>query len=312
MPDNSEPIKVTAVQSTNSSIRRVTYAGMLINVLLSIVKCTVGLAVGSISLFADGIHSLSDLLTDAAVLVGIHLGSREPDADHPYGHGRFETFSTAFVAVVLIAVGVGMIYKASGDIAKMHATGVETVTISTWVIWVALLSVISKEVLYQWTRIVAIRVHSSVVYANAWHHRSDALSSVAVIIGAIAVKFGYPHGDQLGAIVVGIMIILVGVKVIGQCISEFSERAVDARIVDQIQKIIESEKRIRGWHQLRTRSAGREIFLDLHILVDPELTVTDGHEISECLERTLIEQIPQPMNIIIHIEPDIPRMRREP
>lgn len=311
MQDNSEQLKAAAMQSTNCSIRQVTYAGMFINILLSVVKCLVGLSVGSISLFADGIHSLSDLLTDVAVLVGVHLGSRGPDADHPYGHGRFETFSTAFVAVVLITVGAGMIYKASGDIGKMHARGVETVTISTWVIWVALLSVISKEALYQWTRVVAVRVHSSVVYANAWHHRSDALSSVAVIIGAIAVKFGYPHGDQLGAIVVGIMIILVGVKVVGQCISEFSERAVDVQIVEQIQTIIESEKRILGWHKLRTRSAGREIFLDLHILVAPELTVTDAHEISECLERTLIEQIPQPMNVIIHIEPDIPRMRRE-
>ena len=312
MPERAEQIKVSNVQSANDSIRRVTYAGMLVNVLLAIVKSIVGYAVGSISLFADGIHSLSDLLTDVAVLVGIRLGSREPDADHPYGHGRLETFSTALVAIVLILVGGGMIYKASGDIARMHATGVQTATISTWVIWVALCSVILKEAIYQWTRMVAARAHSSVVYANAWHHRSDALSSVAVLVGAIAVRFGYPHGDQLGAIVVGIMVILVGVKVIGDCINEFAERAVDARTVEQIQKIIESEKRIHHWHKLRTRSVGREIFLDLHILVDPELTITDAHEIADCLERTLHEQMPQPVNVMVHIEPDTPRMRHEP
>jgi cation diffusion facilitator family transporter len=297
-------------QQNNAAIRRVTYWGMLINVVLSAFKSIGGLAVGSISLFADGIHSLSDLLTDVAVLVGVHFGSKEPDSEHPYGHGRLETFSTAFVAAILILVGCGMIYKASGDIARMHAEGIEKVTISTWVIWIALLSVISKEVLYQWTRIVAVRVNSSAVYANAWHHRSDALSSVAVIIGAIAVKFGYPHGDQLGAIVVGIMIILVGIKVIDGCIREFSERAVDARTVEQIQTIIESEKRIRSWHKLRTRSVGREIFFDLHILVDPQLNITDAHEIAECLERSLHEQMSQPVNVMVHIEPDLPEMRK--
>lgn len=298
------------MQQNNVSIRKVTYWGMLTNVGLAVFKSVVGLIVGSISLFADGIHSLSDLLTDVAVLVGVHFGSKEPDSEHPYGHGRLETFSTAFVAAILILVGCGMIYKASGDIAKMHASGVEKVTISTWVIWIALLSVISKEALYQWTRIVAVRAHSSAVYANAWHHRSDALSSVAVIIGAVAVKCGYPHGDQLGAIVVGIMIILVGIKVIDGCIREFSERAVDARTVEQIQKIIDSEKRIRSWHKLRTRSVGREIFLDLHILVDPQLSITNAHEIAECLERTLHEQIPQPVNVMVHIEPDLPEMRK--
>ena len=244
MPDNSEKIKVTAIQSANCSIRRVTYAGMLINILLAILKSIVGLVVGSISLFADGIHSFSDLLTDIAVLIGIRLGAKGPDSEHPYGHGRLETFSAAFVAVILILVGAGMIYKASGDIAKIHAASVKTVTISSWVIWIAFLSVISKEMLYWWTRVVAVRAHSSAVYANAWHHRSDALSSVAVIIGAVAVKFGYPHGDQLAAIIVGIMVILVGVKVIGNCINEFTERAVDVKTVERIQTIIESEKRI--------------------------------------------------------------------
>ncbi|MDH4202541.1 MAG: cation diffusion facilitator family transporter [Phycisphaerae bacterium] len=297
-------------QQNNAAIRRVTYWGMLTNFGLAVSKSIVGLAVGSISLFADGIHSLSDLLTDVAVLVGVHFGSKEPDSEHPYGHGRLETFSTAFVAAILILVGCGMIYKASGDIAKMHAAGTGAVTISSWVIWIALLSVVSKEILYQWTRIVAVRVHSSVVYANAWHHRSDALSSIAVIIGAVAVKFGYPHGDQLGAIVVGIMIILVGIKVIDGCFREFSERAVDARTVEQIQKIIDSEERIRSWHKLRTRSVGREIFFDLHILVDPQLNITDAHEIAECLENTLHEQMAQPVNVMVHIEPDLPEMRK--
>ena len=311
MPDSSGQLKASSIQSADSSMRRVTYAGMLVNILLAILKSIVGLAVGSISLFADGIHSFSDLLTDIAVLIGIRLGAKGPDSDHPYGHGRIETFSAAFIALILILVGGGMVYKAAGEIAEMHAGGTKAITISSWVIWISLLSVISKEVIYQWTRRVAVNTNSTALYANAWHHRSDALSSVAVIAGAIAVKFGYPHGDQLGAIVVGIMIILVGVKVIDGCISEFTERAVDFRTVEQIQKIIESETRISHWHKLRTRSVGREIFFDLHILVAPELTITEAHEIAECLERTLHEQMPQPVNVMIHIEPDVPSMHKE-
>ncbi len=309
MSKGPEKIDSTNIQSDKRSICRVTYAGMLINIMLAIVKSVVGLLVGSISLFADGIHSLSDLLTDFAVLVGVHLGSKDPDSKHPYGHGRLETFSTAFVAVVLIVVGGGMIYKASMDIARVHVNS-ETVKISSWVIWVALLSVILKELIYQWTRRVAIVTHSSVLYANAWHHRSDVLSSVAVMIGAIAVKFNYPHGDQLAAIVVGLMVILVGVKVIGDCINEFAERAVDAKTVEQIEKIIESEKRICHWHRLRTRSAGREIFLDLHILVDPQLSITDAHAIADSLEHALHEQMPRPVNVMVHVEPDTPQMRK--
>ena len=311
MPESAGQLKTTAVQSADGSIRRVTYAGMVINVLLAIVKSIVGLRVMSISLFADGIHSLSDLLTDVAVLIGVRLGAKGPDADHPYGHGRLETFSAALIALILILVGGGMVYKASGDIARMNAAGAKGVTISSWVIWMSLLSVVLKEAIYRWTQRVAIRTGSTALYANAWHHRSDALSSVAVLAGAIAVKFDYPHGDQLGAIVVGIMVILVGVKVIGNCINEFAERAVDIKTVEQIRKIIESEERIRHWHRLRTRSVGREVFLDLHILVDPELTITDAHEIADCLERALHEQMPQPVNVMVHIEPDTPRMRHE-
>ena len=312
MPDSSGQLKETTIQSADCSIRRVTYAGMLVNVLLAILKSTVGLVVGSISLFADGIHSFSDLLTDIAVLIGVRLGAKGPDSEHPYGHGRLETFSAVFIALILILIGGGMVYKAAGAIAKTHAAVIQDdVTISSWVIWISILSVISKEAVYRWTRRVAVDTNSAALYANAWHHRSDALSSVAVTVGAIAVKFGYPYGDQLGAIIVGIMIILVGVKVIDGCIREFSERAVDVKTVERIQGIIESEKRIHHWHKLRTRSVGREIFLDLHILVAPGLTITEAHEIADCLERTLHEQMPHPVNVMIHIEPDVPGMRKE-
>lgn len=297
--------------TSNALIRRVTYWGMAINIALSGLKIVIGTLVHSIGLIADGIHSLSDCITDVAVILGVHLGAKEPDPEHPFGHGRLETFATAFIALVLTIVGAGMIYTASRSIAAQHAAGVSEVTISSWVIYIALLSVFAKEFLYQWTRLVAIKTHSSTVYANAWHHRSDALSSVAVLIGAVSVKLGYPHGDQLGAIAVGILIILVGVQILNRCFNEFAERSADSQSIEQIEKILAAEPEIRQWHKLRTRTVGREIFLDVHILVDPELKITQAHAIADALERALHDQMIRPVNVTVHVEPDTPRQRSQ-
>lgn len=300
-----------SILQDNKQLQRVTYLGMVVNLALAVLKCVVGFVAGSIGLFADGIHSLSDLVTDAAVLVGIHFGSRGPDASHPFGHGRMETISAAVVAVVLAVVGGGMIYKAAVDIAQMHTVQQPDLTLPMSVIWIAFLSIVAKEALYQITRLVAVRCHSAAVYANAWHHRSDALSSVAVLAGAIAVRFfNYPHGDQLAAIAVGLMIIMVAAQIFGDCMSEFSERSVDKQTVHQIETILTQESRVAQWHKLRTRRVGREIFLDVHILVDPQLKITEAHAISEQLETSLHTLLSWPVNVMIHIEPNLPELQR--
>lgn len=292
--------------SQNKSIQQVTYVGMAVNVGLSILKIIFGILVGSIALLTDGFHSLSDLATDVAVLVGVRFGAKEPDHEHPFGHGRIETFSAAFVALILILIGCGMIYKASMQIARMHSADVavggpyEAVVIS-----VSIISILSKELIYRWTRNVAIKTHSAALYANAWHHRSDALSSIAVFVGAIAVMSGYSMGDHIAGIGVALMIIVVGVKVIAGCLNELTERAVDEATVRQIETVIESERLILGWHKLRTRTLGREIFIDLHILVDPDLTVTESHNIADCLEQSLHKQMVRPVNVMVHVEPKL-------
>ena len=292
-----------SILSQNKHIQKVTYVGMAVNVGLAMIKIVFGLGVGSIALLADGFHSFSDLATDVAVLVGVYFGSKEPDHEHPYGHGRIETFSAAFVAMVLMLVGCWMIYEASMEVARTDASQAVSTTFGVVVIVVSLISVIAKEWVYRWTRNIAVKTHSAALYANAWHHRSDALSSVAVLIGAIAMIFGFLHGDQIAAVAVGLMIVMVGVKVVNGCLNELTERSVDQKTVEQIERIIESEKRILGWHKLRTRSLGREIFVDLHILVDPELNVTASHEIADALEQSLHAQIIQPVNVMVHVEP---------
>jgi cation diffusion facilitator family transporter len=286
-------------------ITSVTNLAVAANIALFILKLSVGLLSGSIALIADGVHSLSDMATDLIVLVGVHFGLKEPDQNHPYGHGRAETFSAGFIALFLFFVGLAMIYYAAMDIAKGNVTDFHIT-----VLIVAVVSIIIKELLYRLTKKVAIKSHSSALYANAWHQRSDALSSVAVLIGFISLKAGFNYGDQIAAIAVGLMIILVGVRVIADCLRELTESAVDQDTIEHIKSIINADSSIRQWHKLRTRTVGREVFLDLHILVDPDLNVAAAHKISESLEDTLHEQITRPVNITVHIEPDMPELRK--
>ncbi len=300
----------TKTESANRQIRRVTYLGIAVNIILAIVKAAVGLTAGSLALVADGIHSLSDLVTDIALLLGVHFGSKEPDPEHPYGHGRIETISGAFIAVALIAVGGLLIQRASVAIARLHSGQITSGDVGWSVALAAVLSVEAKEVLYWMTRVVAVRTKSSALYANAWHHRSDAFSSIAVVIGFISIKLGYDHGDQVATIVVGLLIILVGVKIFVGCLEEFAERAADSATVEQIEQIIGLEPRIRQWHKLRTRNVGREVFIDLHILVDPKLDITAAHEIAESLEDAMHARLTRPVNIMVHVEPDRPELRK--
>jgi len=285
----------------------VTYWGIAINIVLAGLKVGVGVLSASLALIADGIHSLSDMVTDGIVLLGLRLGSKRPDQCHPYGHGRLETFSAGLVALVLIFVGAAMIRYAALAIAADKATSPHLA-----VLVVAIVSIGVKECLFRVTRKVAVQSHSPALYANAWHHRSDALSSVAVLVGFVALKFGFEHGDRVAAMVVGLMIIWVGVQVLSEAFRELAEGAVDSKTVELVREIIRSNPRVRHWHNLRTRTVGREIFLDVHILVEPSMSVADAHRITENLERELDEKIARPVNITIHVEPDVPELRKEP
>ncbi len=288
-----------------SKMQSVTILALVANLVLFAVKIVVGIMAGSVSLFADGIHSLSDMVTDFSVMLGVYLGSKKPDQSHPYGHGRAETFAALFISLLLLLVGAGMIYYAAREITKAHS-----IKPHFTVLVVALASIVTKELLYQITKVVAVKYHSAALYANAWHHRSDALSSVAVVVGFIAMELGYGNGDHLAAIAVGITIIIVAVQILSQCFGELAERAVDSETIEHIKSIINSNPQIKQWHKLRTRTVAREIFLDLHILVDKTLNVVDAHNIAEQLEQTLHRELSRPVNITVHVEPDIPELRK--
>jgi cation diffusion facilitator family transporter len=288
----------------NNAIKKVTNQGLILNLLLAVIKVVAGVLGNSTALVADGVHTVSDMATDVAVLLGVHFGSKEADQKHPYGHGRIETFSAAGISIILIAVGLGMLYKAAININDaMEKPG-------GFVIAVAAFSILAKEWMYRVTRKIAMRTNSPALYANAWHHRSDALSSVAVLVGLISMLFGFKYGDHIATMVVGMMISFVGWRVLVGCIQELAEGAVDADMVRQISSVIEANKDVRQWHKLRTRMVGREVFLDVHILVDATLDISSAHAISERIEDVLYQELSRPINIVIHIEPDEPEFRK--
>ncbi|MBN1796861.1 MAG: cation transporter [Sedimentisphaerales bacterium] len=288
-----------------SQIKSVTYLAVVVNIVLFFLKISIGLLTGSISLIADGVHSLSDVTTDFGVIIGVRLAAKEPDHSHPYGHGRAETFSALFIALVLLLVGASIVYYAAAGIAKN-----DVFKPHYSILIAAIISLVLKELLYWITKLAAVKYHSAALYANAWHHRSDALSSIAVLIGFITLKLGYHYGDHLAGIAVGLIIILVAIQIISQCFGELAERAVDEQTAQHIKSIINSNPQIKQWHKLRTRTIAREIFLDLHILVDRQLNVVQAHEIAENLENALHQQLNRPVNITVHIEPDIPELRK--
>jgi len=292
-------------KSASRQLRLVTYLSITANIFLIGGKLIIGLITGSLSLLADAIHSVSDMLTDLAVLLGLYFGSKKPDSSHQYGHGKLETLAAIAIALGLLGVGLGMIYYAALDIARDNVTRPRNL-----VLVAAIAAIAIKEVVYRVTKVVAIKYHCPAALANAWHDRADALSSVAVIVGVISQKFGFHHGDQVAAIGIGVMVVLVAIKLIGDCLSELIERAVDQATIDQIKNIIKANGQIHQYHRLRTRTVGREVFLDVHILVDPNLNVAAAHEIAQSLEDTLNEQLTRPVNITIHIEPDTPAMRK--
>ncbi|MCK4571111.1 cation transporter [Candidatus Bipolaricaulota bacterium] len=284
---------------------RITLIGMIGNILLLGLKLLFGFISGSAGLIADGIHSASDMATDLAVLGGMHLGRRAADAEHPYGHGRFETLAGGIVAGILILVGGFIAWEA---VAALQSGVVNFPGIPVLVI--AIISIVVKEWLYRRTIRVARDVNSAALHANAWHHRSDALSSIAVLAGGIGGLAGWGQADHFAGLIVGLMVIAAGGRTLAVVLHELTEGGLSRDEVKKIESAIESVEGTREWHYLRTRRVGRETFIDVHVLVDPGLSIVDAHRISTDVEEALHRACNRPANVTVHIEPDLEDQRK--
>jgi len=286
------------LRARERKIRSIVLWGILANIFLIAVKVFSGVLIKSSALIADGFHSLSDLATDFVVLAGVRMSSRPPDEAHPYGHKRFETLATQMVGLILLVVGFGFIWKAGTAVFRGEENFPGGI-----VLVVAGISVVAKEILFILTRKISRETHSTALYANAWHHRSDSLSSLAVLIGGVASLLGWGYADQVATIVVGLMIIGVAGKILYVGLIEITEHAADQESIEKIHKILTAEQNVTDWHALRTRRVGGELFIDLHLLVDPEISVKNSHVICEKVEERIEKELKKPVNVLIHCEP---------
>jgi len=288
-----------------SLIRRVTWIGFYVNAMLMVIKIVFGLYGHSDALVADGVHSMSDFATDLIVLIFVGIAYRSADAEHPYGHGKFETFASMIIGVLLIAVGVGI--GISGlKTAMMCLNGEMISRPDACTLIIAMISIGSKELLYRYTMVTAHKVDSAALRANAWHHRSDAISSVATLVGVGAAYFLSDKWiilDPVAAMLIAVFIIVSAIQICRPAIDELLDKSLSPAQISSVEEAIRGVYGVRRFHRLRTRRNGHIIIIDVHIKVDAHITVDQGHCIATAVENKLRENLGQRLIANIHVEP---------
>ncbi len=281
-------------------IRRVTLVGSAVDLTLGVLKLLFGYIANSQALIADGIHSLSDLATDFMVLFAAKHGSRDADETHPYGHGRFETLATVALGVALMVVAGGIAWDAVERLFHPEAL----LQPGVWALVVAFLSVFSKEWIYHYTMRLARKLKSNMLKANAWHSRTDAISSVVVVIGIGGTMAGLEYLDSVAAVLVGAMVAKIGWGLIWQSVHELVDTALNPERVELIRHEILCVGGVRELHMLRTRMMGGDALVDVHVIVDPKLSVSEGHYIGEKVRQHLIEAVDEVNDVMVHVDPE--------
>jgi len=280
--------------------RRASLVGALVNILQTAIKLTFGIVGQSAALVADGIHSLSDLLSDLLVIIAVRFGSRAADPDHPYGHRRFETIATVILGLSLVAIGAAIIWHV---LERVHHPE-HLPTPEPMILGIAALSILLNEWLYHYTKRIAKTTRSKLLLANAWHQRSDALSSLVVLCGIVGVLQGYPFADAVAAAVVALMVAKIGLNLVFDSIKELVDTSLPPSLVAQIRQVILSVEGVKGIHLLRTRRMGEDAYIDAHIVVDPRITVSEGHCIGDAVRDVLISRFDDVLDVLVHVDPE--------
>ena len=297
--DDQGNVLLTSSQRYKDTIR-VTLIGSVIDLFLGVAKIIIGFTAQSQALIADGVHSLSDLVTDFAVLYAAKHSHREADEDHPYGHGRIETVVTVGLGIALVGVSVGIMIDATHRLFNPNTL----LSPGMLALAIAFISVIAKEAIYQYTMVIAKRYRSNMLKANAWHSRSDAISSIIVVIGIIGSMAGLTYLDAIAAIGVGIMIAKIGWDLAWHSIKELIDTGLETERVKEIEKNILGVDGVATLHILRTRQVGADALVDVHIQVEPYISVSEAHYISETVRSKLINEIEEVIDVMVHIDPE--------
>jgi cation diffusion facilitator family transporter len=275
-----------------------TLVSVAVNIVLSAAQIFAGFLCSSQALIADGIHSLSDLFSDFVVLIANHHGSKAADDNHHYGHQRFENAASLFLGVSLAVVGAGILWNACHKI--MFPVASQTIQIEA--LWVALFTLLAKEILFRYMLAVAKKVKSSMLVANAWHARSDAASSLVVAVGIIGALMGYRILDVVGALIVGLIIAKTGWDFTWEALHDLMDHAVSEEKNQKIIEIVKNTSDVIDCHDLRTRKMGDMIAMDIHIEVKGDITVRESHDIVSDIKKRLMAEMPV-LDVMIHIDP---------
>jgi len=281
-------------------IRNITWVGLILNLLLAVLKSWAGVSAASQALLADAVHSFSDCTTDVAVIVGSYFWSKPADEDHPYGHRRLETLVTVLIGMILFGVAGGIVWKA---IVTLNAPpGAPPGRLALFVI---LLSIVSKESLYRWMTAVGKRIKSPALVANAWHHRSDAISSVPtlVAIGGAIILPAWTLLDHVGAVVVSIFIFQAAYRIAWPGIREMMETGASKETLDGMKALVHQNRGVVQVHGLRTRYVGASLQMEMHVVVDGSITVAQGHDIAEDVKTRIMQENEDVLDVVVHIEP---------
>lgn len=277
--------------------RRVTLIALITNILLTGLKLFAGILGKSHVLIADAVHSLSDFVTDFIVLASLKFSSKPKDEGHPYGHGKIETVTTGIIGFGLIIVGLKIGYE--GVLASINPMTIPT----SLALFAAIISILVNEALYRYTVLIGKRINSQSIIANAWHHRSDALSSIAALIGISGAQMGWAFLDPLAAAFVAILIVKVGGEITLNSFKELIETSVDKELIKEIKSKVLSILDVKQAHKIKARNVGTSIIIELHIEVEGEMTVKKGHDIAKEVEYTLKTQLQNVESVTVHVCP---------
>ena len=289
----------------SKEIYKVTVLGGVVNVVLLLFKFVAGIVGHSAAMVADAVHSLSDFVTDVIVLVFVHISTKPKDKSHDYGHGKYETLAMTLIGVALLVVAIGILYSGATKI-YVWINGEPLKAPGTLALWAALVSIVLKEAVYQYSMVKARQLDSQVVAANAWHHRSDALSSIGTAIGiggAIFLGQRWTVLDPVASVIVGLFIIKVSVDLLRNGIGDLMEQSLPDDVEDEILQLAASVPGVVEPHELRTRRLGNHYAIELHILMDGNITLCEAHDKASEVEDVLRQHYGQETHIAVHVEP---------
>ena len=274
---------------------KVTLLGLAANLILALAKGFIGIIANSSALIADAGHSVSDLLSDGITLWAVRMSGIPKDKNHPYGHGKFETVGTFIISLLLLFTGIGV---AGHVFNRMDATVVP----GTIALWMAGIAIIVKEALFHVTRMVGRRTGSRVLMANAWHHRSDAISSVAALLGIAGAQLGIPLMDPIAGMLVAGLIIKTGIDIGYESIRELTDETVEEDVISELGKIMSGIEGVDHYHEMRARRMGPHLLVDLHIQVDSMMSISAAHQVAERVRLEILEKLPAVNEVLVHVD----------